>query len=208
MFSSIEPERYFWGPALTDVAAGAVSTIAIIVAALALGGFSFFAPWIIVTPVAMFMAGFLRGLSFGHVAAKAVAINLPVLLPVLTSLRGATLLDTSATILATVCATVLCSAAGIQFRRRAVTQSLNAATPNRRRLLLWFWAVASFSAAVWTLFWLFCFLNGVIHGLFGVGRSVIMLLLAGVGMLLAWRVFGAFRETKEATAGCPGSHAV
>jgi hypothetical protein len=137
MFSSIEPERYFWGPVLTDIATGVVSAIAIVVAALALGGFSFFAPWIIVTPVAMFIAGFLRGLSFGNVSAKAVAMNLPVLLPMLISLRGTTLLNTSATILATVSATVLCSAAGIQFRRRDVTESLNAATAIQRRLLLW-----------------------------------------------------------------------
>jgi hypothetical protein len=118
MFPSIEPERYFWGPVLIDIATGVVSAVAILVAALALGGFSFFAPWMIVTPVAMFTAGFVRGRSFGTAFAKAIALNIPLLLLMLASLRSTTVLNTSATILTTALATVLCSMGGICVRRR------------------------------------------------------------------------------------------
>jgi len=81
-----------------------------------------------------------------------------------------------------------------------VNDSHNAATVVQRRLLLWLWLIATVGATAWTLFWLFCFVNGIVHGLTGVGRSITILLLAGVGMLLARRAFAAFRKTKESRA--------
>ena len=199
IFSSIEPEGYFWRPVLTDVATGAVSVIVIAMAALAIGGFSFFAPWLIVTPVAMFMAGFLRATSFGKIWPKAVAINLPILLLLLVSFRGTTVLNTAATILATESAAVLCTGGGIRFSRRDQQWSRHDDSGVKRRSLLALWFVASVIAALWTLLWLFAFLSGMIYE-GALVDSVIRLLLAVVGGLLGWRFVAAFREAKGSGA--------
>src|SRR5215469_15797322 len=192
MFSSIEPERYFWGPALTDIGTGAVAVIAIVVAAVAIGGFSFFAPWIIVTPVAMFMAGFLRGPSFGNALPKAAAMNLPFVLVLLISFRSTTGLSTAATILATASTAVLCTVGGLSFRRHSQLWSQHGNAGVKRRVLLVFWFVASVVAALWTLLWLFAFVNCLIYER-GMVSSVVRLLLAGFGGVLGERCLAAFR---------------
>ena len=73
-------------------------------------------------PLAVFLAGWLRGNSFGNAWAKVVTVNLPILLLMLGTLRGTTLLDTAATILGAWLVIVLCSAAGIWLRRRRINQ--------------------------------------------------------------------------------------
>jgi hypothetical protein len=173
---------------------GAASVFAIIVAALALGGFSFFAPWIIVSPVAMFTAGFLRGPTFGNALPKAVAMNLSILLLLLACFRSTTVLITAATILGIASASVLCTVAGIYFRRRERDSSPHGYTGSERRVLLAGSLTASIIAALWTLLWVFAFVNGLLNGRFGM--SVIAFLLAGTGGVLGRRFLDAFRKTK------------
>jgi len=194
LFPLIEPERYFWGPVLADIGMGVASVFAIIVAALALGGFSFFAPWIIVSPVAMFTAGFLRGPSFGNALPKAVAINLPILLLLLVSFRGTTVLNTAAAMLGVASSAVLCTVAGIWFRRSEQLWPQHGYNGAKRRLLLAVSLITSIIAALWTLLWVFVFVNGVMNG--HLVHSVIALLLAGTGGVVGRRLLEAFRKTK------------
>jgi len=42
---------------------------------MSLGGFSFFTPWLIVIPVVMFAAGFLRGGSAGRIIGRGLALS-------------------------------------------------------------------------------------------------------------------------------------
>ena len=111
MFTSIEPQRYLWWPLLSDLLVGAASVIAIIVVALALQGFVFLAPWLIVIPLAMFLAGILSGLSFGNRLMKAVVVNLPTIMLMLSWGRGVG-------VVAMAGATILCTLVGISARRR------------------------------------------------------------------------------------------
>jgi hypothetical protein len=77
MFLTIESRRYVWSRLLVDVLTGLAWLSVIIIAALALGGFSFFQPWLIVIPLAMFLAGFLRGRSSGNVWVTTVKMAIP-----------------------------------------------------------------------------------------------------------------------------------
>jgi hypothetical protein len=79
---------YFWAPLLVDVAAGAGTAIAIIPVGLAFGGFSFIEPWLIVTPILLFAAGFLRGSGPGSAWAKATAISSVAWLLILVTANG------------------------------------------------------------------------------------------------------------------------
>lgn len=63
-----------------DVAWGLAVAILIVFVCLRLGGFSFFAPWLIVTPVVMFSAGLIRGRGPGRVVVKGVALGAFVLM--------------------------------------------------------------------------------------------------------------------------------
>jgi hypothetical protein len=56
-FGLINPEKYVPGTLIIDVVIGAASVVPIFIAALALGGFSFIQPWLIVIPFVMFVAG-------------------------------------------------------------------------------------------------------------------------------------------------------
>src|SRR5271157_4175564 len=73
-------EGYSLGGFLFDAAVGAVAFIAIAASALALGGFSFFTPWLIVAPPIMFAAGMIRGSSQGNTLLKSLSITLGTLL--------------------------------------------------------------------------------------------------------------------------------
>ena len=127
-----EKEAYFFGRFLTDVAAGAITLIAIIPAALLLGGFSFFAPWLIVTPLLMFAVGMLRGNSAGNIWLKGVSINVSYLLLLGKMLSGR---SASATVLGCLLGAliaVLPAIAGISFRRHCLLRSANS-TINAQR---------------------------------------------------------------------------
>ncbi len=63
-------ESYFLGVCLVDISVGALALIAIISLALLMGGFSFFTPWLIATPILMFAAGVVRGSSPGNIYVK------------------------------------------------------------------------------------------------------------------------------------------
>jgi hypothetical protein len=58
-----------------DVATGLGTTLAIIPAALLLGGFSFMMPWLLFSAILFFAAGFLRGAGEQKAWAKALTID-------------------------------------------------------------------------------------------------------------------------------------
>jgi hypothetical protein len=62
----MEREKYFWASLLADLLAEFAAVIVTVVGSLALGGFSFRLPWLIVSPVVLFLTGFVRGPSFGN----------------------------------------------------------------------------------------------------------------------------------------------
>ena len=57
-----------------DAVIGVLGLVFIVVAALLLGGFSFFTPWLIACPLMMFVAGLLRSRSEGAVWLKCLVI--------------------------------------------------------------------------------------------------------------------------------------
>ena len=72
-----------------DVAWGLAVAILVVFVCLLLGGFSFFAPWLIVTPAVMFSAGLIRGGTPGRIIVKGVALGaLLLMLLVLGALRS------------------------------------------------------------------------------------------------------------------------
>ena len=63
--------------------------ILVVFVCLLLGGFRFFAPWLIVTPAVMFSAGLIRGGTPGRIIVKGVALGaLLLMLLVLGTLRS------------------------------------------------------------------------------------------------------------------------
>ena len=60
---------------VTDLAWGFAGTVTVVAVCLLLGGFSFFAPWLILVPAVMFAAGLIRGRSAGRIAAKGIALS-------------------------------------------------------------------------------------------------------------------------------------
>jgi hypothetical protein len=64
---------------LIDALTGLPAMGLIILTALFLGGFSFFAPWMIVSPLIMFIAGLVRARSDGNAWLKGFVISLPLL---------------------------------------------------------------------------------------------------------------------------------
>jgi hypothetical protein len=102
----------------TDFLAGFLALVAVIAVAMPQGGFSFFAPWLIVGPVVFFATGFVRGRTAGNAWTKAVVVNVLLLLVLILTLRGTMILDTAGTILATFAVLVCCVAGGIWLRRR------------------------------------------------------------------------------------------
>jgi hypothetical protein len=71
-----------------DLCTGIVATILVVVVALTLGGFSFFTPWLIVTPIATFLAGLVRGKNQGQILLRAIAIGAFLLLLLLVCGHG------------------------------------------------------------------------------------------------------------------------
>lgn len=107
------PDGYSFGGFVIDAAVGAAAMIAIAGLALALGGFMFFTPWLIVAPPVMFAAGTVRGSGPGKIWIKSMSITLGTLLlftgcshtNVLTAVEGFLI-------------AVVPAAGGIWFRRR------------------------------------------------------------------------------------------
>ena len=73
-------EGYSFEGFVTDAAVGAAAVVAIIILALLLGGFSFFSPWLIVSPPLLFAAGMMRGSDQGNIRIKGLSINVASLL--------------------------------------------------------------------------------------------------------------------------------
>lgn len=117
--ATTEREPYFFGAFLLDVAAGIVASIAVIPTAVYLGGFSFFTPWLIVTPLLLFSAGVLRGGSTGSVWLKAISISTGCLLLLVPLHHGTTAL----TLVLGALITVLPALSGISFRRYRLLRS-------------------------------------------------------------------------------------
>ena len=123
LFTKAEAEtdtNYFWASLLTDAIAGAATVTAIIPIGLALGGFSFIEPWLIVTPVMLFAVGFLRGFSPGSAWAKAVTLSASAWLVILLTANGpaAMLVGMSA-------ATLLPAMGGVTVRRYQMKSRTN-----------------------------------------------------------------------------------
>jgi len=97
---------------LPDVMVGALAVVFIVVTALLLGGFSFFAPWLIVSPLAMLMAGLLRARSVGNIWLKCLAICLVAITLAALFVRPLAGIGIVAPLLIMPCAT------GIWLRRR------------------------------------------------------------------------------------------
>jgi hypothetical protein len=114
---STDAESYLWLPLLTDMLTGVGALAAMIPVGLFLGGFSFMLPWLIVTPLVLFSAGFLRGASSGKIWAKAATISAPTLVMVLSS-NGLTIFTATLT-------TVLATVGGIVFSRYGMTRRPN-----------------------------------------------------------------------------------
>ena len=99
--------------ALFDGLTGVPAVCLIFVTALFLGGFSFFTPWLIVTPPILLVAGLVRARSEGNPLLKGLVISLPSL--ILVALLGrplASMVGVSAFLLIPPCAI------GIWIRRR------------------------------------------------------------------------------------------
>jgi hypothetical protein len=115
-FVPVEPEKYLWRPLFTDLLTGLAALVLVFMVALRLGGFSFFLPWLIVIPLGMFLAGFLRGSSPGSAWAKAVTISSPLLL-IAVSVQGATFLIAATGKMIALLITVIPTAGGVLLRR-------------------------------------------------------------------------------------------
>ncbi len=105
--------HYSGDDAFFDSLTGVPAVGLIFVAALILGGFSFFTPWLIVTPPILLIAGLVRGRSEGNPLLKGLVISLPSLIVV--ALLGrpvANILGVSALLL------IPPSALGVWIRRR------------------------------------------------------------------------------------------
>ncbi|MGB9030505.1 MAG: hypothetical protein WCC27_10330 [Acidobacteriaceae bacterium] len=100
-----------WVATLLDIGLGFAAVFLIVGSALALGGFSFIQPWLIMIPIVMFAAGVLRSRSPGNVPAKILSIRLFMLLLVFVIGRDPT------TIVLGVLITLVPAAAGISTRR-------------------------------------------------------------------------------------------
>jgi len=77
-----QPEQVINYPSdevLIDAVTGVSAFGLIFVLALFLGGFSFFSPWMIVTPPILFIAGLVRARSKANVLLKGLVISLPSL---------------------------------------------------------------------------------------------------------------------------------
>jgi hypothetical protein len=114
MFDSETAPLFSLGELALDAAAGAVAMIAIACLALALGGFMFFAPWLIVAPPIMFASGVLRGSGEGKVWFKTLSITSGTLLILIGFSHTNALTVTDGFLIAAVP-----TAGGIWFRRRS-----------------------------------------------------------------------------------------
>lgn len=104
---------YSWTPLVADAGLGLVAVVVIIPFSLFLGGFSFFLPWMIVIPVMLFAAGYMRGASSGSAWLKAIALSAA------TFLVSIALGRPKATIgILTLAFTILPAIAGTLLRRR------------------------------------------------------------------------------------------
>jgi hypothetical protein len=98
---------------LFDALTGVPAVGLISVMALSLGGFSFFTPWMIVTPPILFIAGLVRARSEGNPLLKGLMMSLPSLIIVaLVGSPRVTMLGLSAPFL------ILPCAIGVWIRRR------------------------------------------------------------------------------------------
>jgi hypothetical protein len=110
--------RDMCGARCIDIVIGIASIAPIFIAALALGGFSFIQPWLIVIPFVMFLAGWWRGRSFGNLWVKALALGAPTLLLFASFGQGRTKAAYLGAVLVISAVTVLPPAGGIEIRRR------------------------------------------------------------------------------------------
>lgn len=76
-----------WGPRSIDFGTGTAAAALITAGSLLFGGFSFFEPWVILSVLAMFAAGFVRGLSHGTTFQKTSAVCATPLLLLLVTVR-------------------------------------------------------------------------------------------------------------------------
>lgn len=103
-------EGYFEEGFFPDVFIGSLALLIVFPLALLLGGFSFIEPWFIVTPLATFALGMLRGNSAGNVWLKGIGINVAFLV-ILGFCANALTFSLG------VCVIVLPTVGGIWFRR-------------------------------------------------------------------------------------------
>jgi hypothetical protein len=75
-----EEESYSPGEAVIDALAGFLIMLLVIPLALAIGGFSFIEPWLILIPLLAFAGGVARGNSVGNIWLKAAILNVVLLL--------------------------------------------------------------------------------------------------------------------------------
>lgn len=107
---------YSFDVILVDALIGMLALASIVVTALLLGGFSFFAPWLIACPLMMLVAGLLRSRSEGAIWLKCLVICLA---PLVSSALFAKPLDIAIGIAAPLL--ILPCASGVWLRRRRLS---------------------------------------------------------------------------------------
>jgi len=117
LYASEPLTKYDWTTILVDVAVGIVTFVLVIPMALFLGGFSFFAPWVIAIIPLFFLAGFLRGAGPERIWAKAGAITAGASCPWL--IKG------WPSILLVAAVSFVPSAAGVYMRRRRLKSRMS-----------------------------------------------------------------------------------
>ncbi len=68
-------QSYDFGTFVADFGVGFAALVIVVCTALLLGGFSFLAPWLLVTPPLFFATGFVRGRSAGTIWGKGMAMS-------------------------------------------------------------------------------------------------------------------------------------
>lgn len=103
-----------WMPISMDIVVGALAAMLVFLGSLALGGFSFIEPWLILCAVAMLACGLMRGASRGNLILKPFAVAAPLLFLV------AALVRPDNALLTAILLTILPVAAGIALRRLTI----------------------------------------------------------------------------------------
>jgi hypothetical protein len=103
-----------WMPLSIDIVVGVLAAVLVFIGSLALGGFSFIEPWLVLCALAMFASGLMRGASPGNFVLKVLAIAASLLLLV------AVLESSLADILTGSLVAVVPVTAGIALRRLSI----------------------------------------------------------------------------------------